>query len=261
QRSNEKLTNAGNLDVPEGTNIRWRLNTAYAEKANITFTSDSSQQEFQRSSDQTFVFSKKFAAADQYEIGLQNSKSKNKERIAYSINVIKDQYPQITVSNFKDTVLYDRVLLGGMVSDDYGVTQLALNFRVRNEDSKEILNRSVAIPINRNQQQQSFFYNWPVDSLKLQPGDQLEYYLQVWDNDGVNGRKSTKSATYTFLVPTSGDLISEISRSQQSTQSQIDKSVTKANELRDQIQQANQKLKGKQSLDWQDKKMLEDILQ
>src|SRR5690606_26368034 len=90
---------------------------------------------------------------------------------------------------------------------------------------------------------------------------QLEYYLQVWDNDGVNGRKSTKSATYTFLVPTSGDLISEISRSQQSTQSQIDKSVTKANELRDQIQQANQKLKGKQSLDWQDKKMLEDILQ
>ena len=35
----------------------------------------------------------------------------------------------------------------------------------------------------------------------------------------------------------------------------------KANKLQDQIEQANQKLKGKQNLDWQDKKMLEDIIQ
>src|SRR5690606_14323789 len=198
---------------------------------------------------------------DQYEIGLENDKSKNKDRIAYSVNVVKDQYPQIVVNNFKDTVLYERVLLGGMVSDDYGITQLALHFRVRNENQQETINRSVQIPVTRNQQQQSFFYNWSVDSLKLKPGDQLEYNLQVWDNDGVNGRKSTRSATYTFLVPTSDNLVTEISRSQKSTESQIDKSVTKANKLQDQIEQANQKLKGKQNLDWQDKKMLEDIIQ
>ncbi len=261
QRSNEKLTNAGNLDVPEGTNIRWRLNTAHAEKATIKFNSDSIAHDFQESADQSFVFARKFQNPDQYEIGLENDKSKNKDRIAYSVNVVKDQYPQIVVNNFKDTVLYERVLLGGMVSDDYGITQLALHFRVRNENQQETINRSVQIPVTRNQQQQSFFYNWSVDSLKLKPGDQLEYNLQVWDNDGVNGRKSTRSATYTFLVPTSDNLVTEISRSQKSTESQIDKSVTKANKLQDQIEQANQKLKGKQHLDWQDKKMLEDIIQ
>lgn len=261
QRNNERLTNAGNLDVPEGTSIRWKLNTAYADKASIKFSSDSVQHDFRESADQSFVFSRKMLAADQYEIALENEKSRNKDRIAYSIQVVKDQYPQIVVNNFKDTVLYERVLLGGMVSDDHGVTQLSLHFRVRNEDQKELVNRSVPIPISRNQLQQSFFYNWAIDSLKLKPGDQLEYNLQVWDNDGVNGRKSTRSATYTFLVPTADDLVREISRSQQSTQSQIDKSVTKANKLQDQIEQANQKLKGKQNLDWQDKKMLEDIIQ
>ncbi|MEX2235023.1 MAG: DUF4175 family protein [Cyclobacteriaceae bacterium] len=261
QRNNEKLTNAGNLDVPEGTNVRWRLKTAHAEKATIKFNNAEQLSDFQASDNQSFVFSKKFVSPDQYEIGLENDKSKNKERIAYSINVIKDQYPQIVVNNFKDTVLYERVLLGGKVSDDYGVTQLALNFRVRNEDQEEILSTSAKIPVTRNQLQQSFFYNWSIDSLKLQPGDQLEYNLQVWDNDGVNGRKSTRSATYTFLVPTADNLVSEISRSQKSTESQIDKSVTKANKLQDQIEQAHQKLKGKQNLDWQDKKMLEDILQ
>ena len=261
QRKNEKLTNAGNLDVPEGTNVRWKLNTAHTERATIQFSSDSQQQKFESAEDQSFSFAKEFLAADQYEIGLQNKNSQNKERIAYSINVVKDQYPQIVVNNFKDTVLYARVLLGGMVSDDHGVTQLALNFRVRNEDLQELVNRSVRIPLTKNQLQQSFFYNWPIDSLKLKPGDQLEYHLQVWDNDGVNGRKSTRSATYTFLVPTSDNLVAEISRSQKSTESQIDKSVTKANKLQDQIEQAHQKLKGKQNLDWQDKKMLEDILQ
>ena len=261
QRNNERLTNAGNLDVPEGTNIRWKLNTAHADKATIKFSSDSQQFVFEAAEKESFVFAKKFANADQYEIGLENDKSKNKDRIAYSINVVKDQYPQIVVNNFKDTVLYERVLIGGMVSDDYGVTQLALNYRIRNEDQKEIANNSVRIPVTRNQLQQSFFYNWSVDSLDLKPGDQLEYNLQVWDNDGVNGRKSTKSASYTFLVPTADNLVSEISRSQKSTESQIDKSVTKANKLQDQIEQAHQKLKGKQNLDWQDKKMLEDIIQ
>ncbi|HEX8037768.1 MAG TPA: hypothetical protein VF490_01395 [Chryseosolibacter sp.] len=261
QRQNEKLTNAGNLDVPEGTNIRWKLNTAYADKATIKFRNINKQFEFQPSDHQLFVFSKKFFNPEEYEIALANERSNNKERIAYSINVIKDQFPQIVVNNFKDTVLYQRVLLGGMISDDYGVTQLSLHMRVRDQDQKETLNRSVRIPITKNQLQQSFFYNWSVDSLKLKPGEQLEYVMEVWDNDAVNGRKSTRSATYMFVVPTADDLITEISRSQKSTENQIDKSVSKANKLQDQIEQANQKLKGKQSLDWQDKKMLEDIIQ
>ena len=260
QRKNEKIVNAGNLEVPEGTLIRWKLITANAEKATIKFSSDNLSSDLQSTDNQMFNFSKKFSEPDQYEVILENEKSKNKDKIAYGIDVVKDQFPQIVVNNYKDSILYQRVILGGMIGDDYGLTQLTLNFRIRDEDQKEILNRSVRIPIGRNQLQQSFFYNWSVDSLDLKPGQQLEYYLQVWDNDGVNGRKSTRSANYTFLVPTEENLVAEIGRSQSQTQQQIDKSVDKATKLQDQIEQANQKLKGKQNLDWQDKKMLEDII-
>jgi hypothetical protein len=260
-RKNEKVINAGNLEIPEGTTVRWKLNTAHTEKATIKFSSENEFKSFESSDNQIFTFDKRFKEPDQYEVSLENDKSKNKERIAYSIEVVKDQYPQIVVNNYKDSILYERVILGGMIGDDYGTTQLTLNFKIRDEDQKELLTRSVFIPIIKNQLQQSFFYNWSVDSLDLQPGHQLEYYLQVWDNDGVNGRKSTRSANYTFLVPTQDNLIAEISRSQSQTEQQIDKSVNKANKLQDQIEDAYQKLKGKQSLDWQDKKMLEDIIQ
>jgi hypothetical protein len=261
QRKSEKLANAGNLEIPEGTNVKWNLKTMHAAKASISFITDKSINNLQPSGNETFTFSKKFSNPDQYEITLENNKSKNKEKIAYQIEVIKDQHPQIVVNNFRDSVLYKRVILGGMIGDDYEVTELSLHFKIKDEAQNDVLKRAVSIPITKNQLQQNFFYNWSVDSLKLQPGQQLEYYLQVWDNDGVNGRKSTKSSSYTFLVPSEDNLVAEISKSQNQTEKKIDQSFNKATKLQDQIEQANQKLKGKQTLDWQDKKMLEDILQ
>ncbi len=260
-RKNERLLNAGNLEIPEGTVVNWKLSTQNAERAAILFSSDNSKASFQTSDGEVFTFKKPFKNPDNYEIQLQNDNSTNKERIAYQIDVIKDQYPKISVNNFKDSVLYKMVVLSGMVGDDYGVSKLALHFRLSDKNGKETLARAVNIPVSHNQIQQTFFFPWTLDSLKLNPGEQLEYYLEVWDNDGVNGRKSTKSSNYTFLVPTEDNLVAEINRSQSKTKEKIDQSVGEANKLQDKIEQANQKLKGKQSLDWQDKKMLEDIIQ
>jgi len=260
QRKNERLVNAGNLEVPEGTVVKWKLSTRDAQQARILFSSEKSPFDMLESGGNLFTYGKEFRNPDQYEIILQNDKAKNKERIAYHVDVIKDEYPKIQVNNFKDSVLYKMVVLSGLVGDDYGVSQLALHFKIRNEDQKEIFHASSIIPIAKNQLQQSFFHPWRLDSLDLKPGNQLEYYLEVWDNDGVNGRKSTKTARYTFLVPSEDNLVAEIKNSQSKTQQKIDQSAGKANQLHNKVEEANQKLKGKQSLDWQDKKMLEDIV-
>jgi hypothetical protein len=261
QRKNEQLINVGNLEVPEGTEVTWRIKTSNTETVNLYFSTDSIEHVSEPSDNQTFKFKKAFAKPAWYEIILQNNKSKNKDRINYTVDVIKDQHPTIVVNNLKDSVLFKRILLGGAVSDDYGISALALHYIIRNADGKEVGKQSVSIPVNRNQTQQNFFFNWAVDSLKLKAGEQLEYYLQVWDNDGVNGRKSTTSARYSLHVPTGENLMVEIKKSQSRTEEKIDQSHGKARKLQDQIEQASQKLKGKQSLNWQDKKMLDDIIQ
>jgi hypothetical protein len=260
-RKNERLLNAGNLEIPEGTVVNWRLSTQNAERASILFESDKSRSAFQSTDGDSFTFKKAFQNPDHYEILLENNQSSNKEKISYQIDVIKDQYPKISVNNFKDSILYKMVVLSGIIGDDYGVTKLALHFKILDENRKQTLSRTTNIPISGNQIQQTFFYPWTLDSLQLKPGEQLEYALEVWDNDGVNGRKSTRTANYTFVVPTEDNLIAEITRSQNKTKEKIDQSVGDANKLQDKIEQANQKLKGKQSLDWQDKKMLEDIIE
>ncbi len=260
-RKNELLHNTGNIEIPEGTTVTWELNTKNANAVHFQLSSDPGLKDFYESQNQFFTFKSEFRNPDNYEIILENDKSKNKEKIAYRIDVIKDLFPQISVSNLKDSVLYKRIMLGGSIGDDYGISQLSLHFRIRDENQKEVSSGSTNIPFGKNQLQQNFFYNWPLDSLNLDAGNQLEYYLQVWDNDGVNGRKSTKTSTYTFLIPTKDNLVADINRSQAQAEQKLDKSSAKANKLQDQIEQAAQKLKGKQTLDWQDKKMLEDIVQ
>lgn len=260
QRKSEHLTNAGNLEVPEGTNVTWNLLTAHANGAQISFSADSSVEKMQLSDNQVFTYSKQFRSPDRYEITLQNDESRNRDKIQYRIEIIKDQHPKIAVNNFKDSILYKRVVLGGIVSDDYGVTKLNLHYRILDKQQNVKQNQTISIPLIKNQVQQSFIYNWSLDSVKVEPGEQLEYYLRVWDNDGVNGSKSTQSAVYNFLVPEKDKLITEINKTSKQTQNQIDKSATKADDLQNKIDNAAQRLKGKQNLDWQDRKTLEDIL-
>jgi hypothetical protein len=261
QRKNERLVNAGNLEIPEGTLVTWKLNTANARSASIIFASDSIKIDIQSTDNQSFIYSRPFRNPDQYEVFLKNEESQNKERIFYTVDVIKDQFPQLTLNNFRDSVLYKRIILSGITADDYGITQLTLQFHVKDAQQKILAKKTINIPVAFNQPQQSFFFNWNLDTLSLKPGQQLEYFLQTWDNDGVNGRKSTRSGAYTFFIPDKDQLVTDISKTQSQTENKIEQSAKKAEEFQKQIEELNQKLKGKQSLDWQDEKKLENILE
>jgi hypothetical protein len=261
QKKDEQLTNAGNLEIPEGTLVKWTISTANTDSAKIEFFVDSTSHAFKRSDHQILIAEKKIRKSTTYKISLQNQVSTNRDRIQYSIDVIKDLYPGISLTNLKDSILYQRILLGGLVSDDHGLTKLILHYSISNTtDRTKTSEGSVPLDITPNQAQQSFYYNWSLDSLHLMPDSRLEYYLEVWDNDAVNGKKSTRSARYNFNVPSSDNLVAEIKHSERQTEQKIEQAKAKSSKLHEQIEQANQKLKGKQSLDWQDRKMLDDII-
>lgn len=259
-RRSEQLVNAGNLDIPEGTKVTWNIDADHASAAQISFASGGAN-DMQQTDDHSFTFGKGFQNPDDYWIDLANDHAKNKDRISYSIRVIKDQYPSILVEHVRDSVLYKTIIMGGSISDDYGLTGLQLHYQIQREGNDLSPEKKIPLVINPQSNQQSFFYQWPLDSLQLNPGDKVQYFLQVTDNDGVNGRKSTKSAAYVFALPGDEELKAEISKSQSAAEGKIDQSINKAKELRESIEEAQQRLRGKQSMDWQDKKMLEDLIQ
>jgi hypothetical protein len=259
-KKNEAFKNAGNLTVPEGTQVGWEFETSDAEKLNLSFSSDSKNIVLLPSGDQ-FKFSRRILTSEDYHLQLENAQSKSKEEIQYTITVIKDQFPVINVEKYNDTVLYSHISLGGKISDDYGLRALTLFYRIKSKDQKEeALYRSISIPIDVNSSAQSFYYNWMIDSLAIKSGESLEYYVQVSDNDGVNGSKSSRSALLEFRLPSEKEIAKDIKETSSQSESKMEKMLDQTLQLQREINKIQQKMKSQKTLSWQEKKDLENVL-
>ncbi len=261
KRENEHLENIGNLEIPEGTSVEWMYQALDANEMNIKFGENGKLEPLELADNQLFMYDRKVVKSENYSIHLQNEYSVNKEQINYHIEVIPDQYPDITLDQFQDTTLYSYMILGGNISDDYGLTALALKYRkTGNSNSNETKFTSINIPVNRNQSNQSYYYQMQFDSINIKEGERIEYFLQVWDNDAVNGRKSSKTSSYVFSVPTKQELKESISESSSNSEKQIEESLKQAQELKERLEEQENRMKTEKSLEWQDEKRLQDIL-
>ncbi len=263
KKKNERLNNVGNLQIPEGTKISWKFNTLASDSLWLAFQDSKEVFNVEEDIDNVFNFEKQIFKSDNYLVELKNPYSRNKQNIQYYLDVIPDQNPSIILEQFQDTTLYKFMILGGNITDDYGLTKLSLYYQVDRPESGDNKGKykRINLPLNSNQNTQSYYYRWPTDSFNLEPGDQIKYFLQVWDNDGVNGAKSARTSTYTFNLPSREDLKESLQQSSNETQSQINKSVQKAQELKEQLEDAEKKMRGKKEMNWQDKQMLEQLIQ
>ncbi|MGV3586856.1 MAG: DUF4175 family protein [Adhaeribacter sp.] len=256
----ETIHNTGNVTVPEGSTLRWNFKATATEQLALNFDQPKQTLAAVQEAD-VFKVTKRISATQEYSINLRNKYSQNKEQMNFLISSIPDRHPDISVENFRDTATYAYLVLGGSVSDDYGLTRLNLHYRVTNDNTKKsTAYKAVPLNFDRNQLSQTYYHQWNLNNLSLQPGDRLEYFVQVWDNDGVHGSKSSRTRLFDFKVPTRADLEREAASNAKSIQSQLSKSVEKSQQLRQELQKADEKLKTKDNLNWQDKKQLENLL-
>lgn len=256
---NETVSNSGNISIPEGTNVNWLIKTISSDQVFFSFDTQKGQIPAKNLDQQLFSYSSKLLDNQDYTIVLKNNFSNNKDQINYHIDVLKDQYPSLSINTHRDTTLYNYVVLGGNISDDYGVSKLEL---VYNTISKGRKSKQEArnISIGKNLKSQNYFHQWTLDSLQLLEGDEIEYFVRVWDNDAINGSKYTKSAIFNFNLPTKQEIKEGIQKQAEGTKKKLDQTLENAQELKDQIEEIQNKLKGKKTLDWQDKKQIEKLL-
>jgi hypothetical protein len=253
----ETLKNAGNMSVPEGTEIVWEFNTVDAE--NIYINHQNAPVEKISSRNDLFSFKKKALKTETFYVELENKHSKSKESVSCYIQVIPDEHPSINVEQFKDTILFSFISLGGNVSDDHGISKLLLHYKIKKQDSKNEVSNAIKIPIDNTSPASNFFYDWKLDSLNIKPGDKLEYFLEVWDNDGVNGSKKTRSVNFEYKVPDKTAIKKEIEDSSKKTEKELEQILSKTKNIQKDISKMEEKLKTKKSLTWQDKKTIEEI--
>ncbi len=252
-KHSENINPVGELELPEGTNITWNLITEHTEVATFFYNADTSVSHKIESNQ--FRVKETIAESGSYGFKLTAGTATQKGNIEYSIRSIKDEYPSIQVQSFVDTLLYKSVTIGGQIVDDYGISNLMLVYQKENEPNKHI-----NLPIVKGSNNQQVYTNWLVDTLNLQPGESLRFYLQVFDNDQVNGIKSTKSQAMFIKLPTQEELNAKLANAENTEKSNINKSHKKAEELRKKLEESLENIKGKKELTWQDKQNLKELL-
>lgn len=259
----ERFSNTGNLQLPEGTRVSWQYQTIFTDSMYFNFRSDNTLYDLQRSDNQMFNFDKQILKSTDYEILMKNKYATGKDKIIYRLDVVPDEYPKISVNQYADTVLYEFLILGGNISDDHGFRDLNLYYTIlhgpKNAVNQQYESREITIDPSKNSQ--GYYFHWNLDSLKLNQSDQIEYYLQVRDNDGINGSKASRTGLYHFRIPGKKELNEEMAKSSQATEYQIDKSYQKARELNDKLNEIEDRLKGKKQMSWQDQKLIEELIQ
>ncbi len=261
-RKDERLSNIGTLQVPEGTGIKWQFQTLYTDSISINFIKDKEIFEAKKIEEQLYIADKQALTSSTYEVILVNEFTRNKDKIMYQLEVIPDEFPQISVQQYIDTVLYDYMILGGNISDDHGFSDLRLYYKIvtASNDQAPGSGRYQRINIDPDKTSQGFYFNWSLDSLLLNDSDQIEYYLEVRDNDGINGRKASRTGLYYFRIPDEKEREEDLKKSTQSAENQIDKSLNMVKELNEKIDEAESRLKGKKQMNWQDQKLLDEMI-
>ena len=251
----EEFDNVGNLVVPEGTNIRWAFKTDETTHFQIIFDS-TEKVNVQKGLFSDYNYQRKISRTTAYEMVLNNSNSTNADPIHYFIHVIPDRYPQINFEQISDSSLYNYIGIGGTISDDYGISNFRFAYRKTGDKNFTF----IPIPFNKTTVSQTFFYQVDLNTLGLQKNEQLEYYLIVTDNDGVNGNKSTKSSVLTFNMPSHQEYSQDVEKEVNKTQDKFEELVQKSKDFKRDLNTLENDLKKKKETDFQDKKDLERLL-
>ena len=261
-KQNETLQNTGDLLIPAGTKVSWKFNTQNTETIRLSF--HDSLIMLAPNGENMFAFSKRFYKNDSYSLIPGNHFLNSKDSIRYAISVVPDLYPSITVEQQRDSLSNKRTFFRGLVKDDYGFTKLSFNYRFLKSNDSLQSNKdkqySELIPVSKNLNTDPFFYSWDLNTVNISAGDEVEYYFEVWDNDGINGPKSTRSQSQLFKAPSLKEIAENTEKNNEDIKSDLKESISQAKAMQKDLNELSKKILDKKDMTWEDKKKTEDLL-
>lgn len=245
------LKSTGNAVVPEGTNITWQLKTKATDAVNL-YTNDTLK--FSSSKTGFFKASKRVFNNLDYSLSTSNSNLKDYENLAFRVDVIKDEYPELKLKVETDSLDLQSLYFYGQISDDYGFSILQLVYYPSdNEKDKKFQSLDFS-----NSNVSEFISAFP-NNLDIQAGVPYELYFQVFDNDIVNNFKNVKSKVFSYKKRTKEEETQKQLNEQSETIKDLNKSLEQFEEQDKKLEELTKSQKEKSSLSFNDKKKLESF--
>ncbi|MGB1219202.1 MAG: DUF4175 family protein, partial [Flavobacteriales bacterium] len=253
QKPAEKFDNQGDLIVPEGSKLRWQIETKHGDV--LAFDIADSTYVLEPKSTQ-FSFDKTILNKEKYSLQVSNAKVKTGDVLEFELEVLKDQYPKLKLEKPEEQEgRLRQIFLKGTMSDDYGFSYLHCVVQVGDSLLR------LPVSYNPNHKQQVFHYLLDVEALALNAGDEWEYYFELADNDGVNGSKKVKSSVFEHKLPSAEELEEDMEASNQNLQNKLEDAFKESKAIKDELKKLQADLLQKEELTWEDKEQIKALLE
>ncbi len=260
QRPAETLNSIGDLVLPIGTSIDWVFNAENTDDVSLVFGALAKVEKANRFSDALFTFKRRAMQDESYKVLISNKLLPKADSINYVITVIPDLYPTIKAEKFQDSTNFKLLFFAGDANDDHGIKNLTFNYRLKKAGQKQ--GELVSVSLKRpNSKQANFDYTFDMEQLGLGPGDEVTYYFEVFDNDGVNGSKSARTNLMVFAMPTVEEFKAMAAANDKQIKDELSKALEESRKLQEELKKMREKMLQEKDLSWQNRKELEKMLE
>ena len=256
-RKAEDAPNVGDLLIPEGTKVNWRLKTENSEQISFIL-----QQKIHQINvvDNSANFSAIIKQNGNYQIVPKNQFVSLRDSLSHQLTVIKDQFPAISITETPDSLSSKALYFTGVINDDYGFSSLKFRYQIK-EKNKIVGQGTKNIAIKNQQTENNFFYLWNLNEIVAKSGQTIDYFFEVADNDGVNGAKVTRSEIKTYQAPTQQQIAAKLAEGSQSLKQKMEQTIKLANSIEKDSKKLSENLLDKKQLNFEDKKQIEQLLE
>src|SRR5690606_10441499 len=254
-RQNEVLKNTGDFTVPEGTKVKWTLRTKDVDSLHFIYQSGKSKG---LASDKEGTFQVELTVLDAFSYGivLYNEFVSGKDTLKYRVNTIPDRFPGIAAEQTKDSVNPYKYYFYGKADDDYGLSHLRFVHRIKDRVGTEKY-----LPVNIGKgTDEIFYYMVDLRDLTTQEGVELEYYFEVWDNDAIHGKKSSKSQVFHAIKVDDKELRKEAEAGNSSLKNSINSLMKEIENVRKKGNEMKRELTQSSEFDWQKQQKLKEYI-
>ncbi|MCC7504069.1 MAG: DUF4175 domain-containing protein [Saprospiraceae bacterium] len=258
-RPNEELSNVGDLVIPQGTNIGWVFNVQNTDHLSMRFGNEAAA-EAKRFDDELFSFSRRALKDEPYKIFIANELLPNGDSVAYTVTIIPDQHPQISVEEFRDSTNKRMIFFAGDAADDYGLLNLTFNYQVKKAKGGQLPLSTLKLNKPAGKQIQ-YEHTWDLRNIDLAPGDEITYYFEVGDNDAVNGSKTARTNLMQWRMPSLAEVEKQQAENSEQIKKDLEKALKESAKVNEEMKKLRDKILQQKNLDWQSRKELERLLE
>lgn len=198
---------------------------------------------------------------------LDENGNSNLSPITYQVKALYDAFPVIElISPNQNTNLStdNRLPLVTKVSDDYGFSKLLLNYRLSASkyESPQVDFSTIEIPVDHSKLETDISYIWNLTQMYLAVNDVVTFYLEIFDNDNINGPKSARTQTLTVRVPSLDEILTEADQVQQQSETDLEQVLKDAEDLKKTLDEIDKELKKDDpKLTWEEKQKIEEAVE